>query len=128
MTKDLRLFEVKREKELQPDGTWRKPQGPAVKRMSSKQAKEFKKEVNMKKCRYCHSTENLTLDHKVPLSKGGKNEKSNLQCLCEECNSMKSNLTHAEVKRLFDWHIRVVLSRAENDKIARAKKRKQKTL
>ncbi len=41
------------------------------------------------KCVLCASTDNLQLDHKVSLSKGGKTEGNNLQTLCEQCNKTK---------------------------------------
>lgn len=40
-------------------------------------------------CRRCNATENITIDHIVPVSKGGKNITSNLQLLCKSCNSKK---------------------------------------
>lgn len=40
-------------------------------------------------CNYCGATEDLTLDHIRPASKGGKNEPSNYQILCRTCNSSK---------------------------------------
>ena len=36
-----------------------------------------------------------TIDHIVPLSRGGTHRLSNLQLLCEECNSAKSNHSDA---------------------------------
>ena len=42
------------------------------------------------KCLNCGSKKDLTLDHIVPLSKGGHNGKSNLQTLCKACNCNKS--------------------------------------
>lgn len=38
----------------------------------------------------------LTIDHKVPLSKGGSNGMENLQLTCKGCNSTKSDLTEIE--------------------------------
>jgi hypothetical protein len=41
------------------------------------------------KCVYCKSTDNLSIDHIIPVSQGGNNHISNLQTLCRSCNSMK---------------------------------------
>lgn len=41
-------------------------------------------------CLRCGSTSSLTVDHVLPLSKGGGSEFLNLQCLCRSCNSTKS--------------------------------------
>jgi 5-methylcytosine-specific restriction endonuclease McrA len=41
------------------------------------------------KCRACGATEDITLDHIVPLCVGGKNSIKNLQPLCMSCNSRK---------------------------------------
>lgn len=41
-------------------------------------------------CLSCGSSENLTIDHITPLSKGGDNSHDNLQLLCRNCNSKKS--------------------------------------
>ncbi len=60
-------------------------------------------EIPKNKCRYCGATENLTYDHKIPIIKGGSDDLKNIQVLCFRCNSMKSDLTHNQVKRLFDW-------------------------
>ncbi len=40
-------------------------------------------------CAYCHSTEDITQDHIIPLSKGGANVIENIQPLCRTCNSKK---------------------------------------
>lgn len=42
-------------------------------------------------CACCGATKNLTVDHKRPWSWGGSNARSNLQCLCWDCNLAKSN-------------------------------------
>lgn len=43
------------------------------------------------RCKWCGRLENLSLDHIVALKNGGTNERSNLQCLCRNCNSMKGD-------------------------------------
>ena len=40
-------------------------------------------------CAHCGVTENLTIDHIIPLAKGGTNDLDNLQPLCKSCNSSK---------------------------------------
>lgn len=40
-------------------------------------------------CRYCGSTDDLTIDHIIPLLYDGNNELDNLQILCRKCNSRK---------------------------------------
>lgn len=47
-------------------------------------------------CQYCGRklrTEDLNLDHVVPLSKGGKNTWENVVCSCIPCNMRKGNRT-----------------------------------
>lgn len=40
-------------------------------------------------CCRCSSNENLSIDHIIPVIKGGTNEVQNLQTLCRSCNSKK---------------------------------------
>lgn len=42
-------------------------------------------------CSRCGSPENLTKDHIIPSSLGGKWNKSNMQVLCGRCNNNKGN-------------------------------------
>ena len=44
-----------------------------------------------KLCLKCGSDKNLTVDHILPISKGGGNEFNNLQILCKKCNSLKGS-------------------------------------
>ena len=41
------------------------------------------------RCRHCASDEKMTVDHIIPISKGGRNTIDNLQPLCLSCNSKK---------------------------------------
>ncbi|KAA3641923.1 MAG: HNH endonuclease, partial [Armatimonadetes bacterium] len=44
------------------------------------------------RCVYCAATTDLTVDHIVPLEKGGAAyDPRNLQTLCRSCNSAKGN-------------------------------------
>lgn len=45
------------------------------------------------RCKHCGSTENLEIDHIVPISKGGKSTPDNLQVLCHDCNTEKGTET-----------------------------------
>lgn len=42
-------------------------------------------------CKECGSTEDLSIDHIIPRSKGGTHDEDNLQTLCRRCNSAKNN-------------------------------------
>jgi 5-methylcytosine-specific restriction protein A len=42
-------------------------------------------------CLCCGDSENLSVDHIVPINRGGENKLSNLQTLCRSCNSRKSD-------------------------------------
>ena len=43
------------------------------------------------KCAYCESTENLTIDHVIPQSKGGVDISTNVVCCCQNCNQDKGH-------------------------------------
>uniref|UniRef100_J3MIW1 HNH nuclease domain-containing protein n=2 Tax=Oryza brachyantha TaxID=4533 RepID=J3MIW1_ORYBR len=44
-------------------------------------------------CQYCSSPDNLTIDHVIPTSRGGKWEWENLVTACSRCNSRKGQKT-----------------------------------
>ena len=44
-------------------------------------------------CQYCGSRKNLTIDHVVPKSKGGKTNWTNLVTACNRCNITKGDKT-----------------------------------
>lgn len=44
-----------------------------------------------KVCKHCGGTTSLSLDHIVPVSRGGGNTLENIQVLCKPCNSKKGN-------------------------------------
>ena len=47
-------------------------------------------------CVYCHSSDDLTIDHKTPEMHGGDNSLENLQTACRKCNAKKRDVTHEE--------------------------------
>lgn len=49
-------------------------------------------------CVYCGSIKQLTLDHVIPKSRGGKNTWNNLVTCCFTCNLKKGNKTPDEAK------------------------------
>jgi 5-methylcytosine-specific restriction endonuclease McrA len=47
-------------------------------------------------CAYCGKKVKLTLDHIIPLSRGGKHSKDNVVPACSHCNSSKGTKTPEE--------------------------------
>jgi 5-methylcytosine-specific restriction endonuclease McrA len=50
-------------------------------------------------CTYCGQQltyNQATVDHRVPLSRGGQSEKSNFAIACKKCNQEKDNMTPEE--------------------------------
>lgn len=48
------------------------------------------------RCLYCGSRKNLTIDHVMPRSRGGRDTWENLATACNECNVRKGDLTPQE--------------------------------
>ena len=51
------------------------------------------------KCYYCHQSfpaKTLTMDHLIPISRGGKSTKSNIVPSCKSCNNKKKYLLPVE--------------------------------
>ncbi|WP_338032166.1 HNH endonuclease [Desulforhopalus vacuolatus] len=47
------------------------------------------------RCSYCHREvgfDNLTMDHVLPLSRGGRSTKENIVACCAECNKLKRSM------------------------------------
>lgn len=60
---------------------------------------QFKSFYSSNICYYCGaeiSGRNKTIDHKIPISKGGTNAIENLCVCCRKCNSAKNDKTEAE--------------------------------
>lgn len=51
-------------------------------------------------CYYCHGKfppAELTMDHLVPLARGGKSNRGNIVPCCKECNNKKKYLTPVDI-------------------------------
>lgn len=68
------------------------------KSLSLHKKRAYLETVEDKRCAFCGSLDNLTVDHKLARSLGGTNEDTNLQILCQLCNVAKSA---AETKLLY---------------------------
>lgn len=49
----------------------------------------FKRDGN--RCQYCGTNKDLTIDHLIPRSKGGKSSWTNLVTACKKCNAQKGD-------------------------------------
>jgi 5-methylcytosine-specific restriction endonuclease McrA len=49
-------------------------------------------------CTYCKSNKELTIDHVIPVSRGGKTSFENCTTACKPCNNKKGNRTPREAK------------------------------
>jgi 5-methylcytosine-specific restriction endonuclease McrA len=59
----------------------------------------WKRQLAKGKCHYCERSvlpRELTMDHIVPLSRGGKTRKGNVVTCCKECNNAKKQLLPME--------------------------------
>jgi hypothetical protein len=72
-----------------------------VRKLANKK-REFK-EQNGNKCVYCGCTNRLilTIDHIIPLVRGGTDDDRNKQVCCRVCNGIKGALTHEEFLKYY---------------------------
>jgi hypothetical protein len=83
------------------------------------------------RCNACHRSGELFVDHRIPTSRGGSNDPSNLQLLCQPCNNSKGCLTEAEWAEFqqITWEANRLLGRAaqirRNAKAAAMHRRKK---
>jgi 5-methylcytosine-specific restriction enzyme A len=59
----------------------------------------WKRELSRGRCYYCDaqiSPKELTMDHIVPMVRGGKSVKGNVVTSCKECNNKKKHLLPIE--------------------------------
>ena len=66
-----------------------------------KKSQWWKNEIAKGICHYCgwhFKSSELTMDHIVPISRGGKSSKGNVVPCCKKCNTEKKYLTPVEIK------------------------------
>ena len=66
---------------------------------SLRQTAWWKRKIDRGLCYYCHKKvgrDHLTMDHLVPLSRGGKSTKGNIVAACKTCNNKKKYLLPIE--------------------------------
>jgi 5-methylcytosine-specific restriction endonuclease McrA len=59
----------------------------------------WKRKCAQGRCYYCNSKvhpKDLTMDHIVPLIRGGRSSKSNIAAACKECNNKKKHMLPLE--------------------------------
>lgn len=65
-----------------------------------KQSSYFQEQLRRGICRYCgrkFPREELTIDHIVPVARGGRSTRGNMVVCCLDCNQKKRCLTPAEM-------------------------------
>lgn len=65
-----------------------------------RQSQWWKNEIAQGICHYCgekFKSSELTMDHVVPISRGGKSTKGNIVPCCKECNNKKKYITPVDM-------------------------------
>jgi len=71
-----------------------------VKAREMRKSQWWKNEIAKGICHYCgmkFKSLELTMDHVVPISRGGKSTKGNLVPCCKECNNKKKYMTPVDM-------------------------------
>lgn len=66
-----------------------------------RQSSWWKQQIGKGVCYFCEQRfprEELTMEHVIPLSRGGRSTKKNIVVACKQCNSLKKNRTVAELR------------------------------
>lgn len=59
----------------------------------------WRNQIGSGRCYYCHSfvaPDELTMDHKTPVVRGGRSTKNNLVPCCKDCNNEKKHMLLGE--------------------------------
>ena len=64
---------------------------PYVRLMANKPNRKAIMKRDDHRCQYCGAIKNLTIDHVIPTSKGGKNTWENMVTACLDCNGKKGD-------------------------------------
>jgi len=65
----------------------------------------WQQKIAQRTCYYCGKqtpAEELTMDHIVPLARGGRSTKNNLASACKECNNLKKTMLPMEWQEYMD--------------------------
>jgi 5-methylcytosine-specific restriction endonuclease McrA len=79
------------------------PEHVAREKCKAKQLRKtqwWRRQIARGTCYYCGNTfppEELTMDHVVPISRGGRSVKGNVVPCCKECNNKKKYYTPADL-------------------------------
>jgi 5-methylcytosine-specific restriction protein A len=66
-----------------------------------RQSSWWKQQVGKGICYHCEmkfAPQDLTMDHLIPIARGGKSNKNNCVPSCKECNTKKGSKTRAEIE------------------------------
>lgn len=70
------------------------PKKHKLKELARQEARNYRPRLisrDGEKCAHCGTSEELSVDHVVPLCRGGSSRIDNLQLLCKKCNVQKGD-------------------------------------
>jgi 5-methylcytosine-specific restriction enzyme A len=83
--------------ELQESASSPQTQKERMKARALKKTHWWQRKLQIGKCEACgKDSPTLTMDHVVPLARGGRSSKNNIQALCLVCNQEKGLKTHVD--------------------------------
>lgn len=78
-------------------GTWVKELRVGQKNMSGTMREWLREQQLPKECVFCGATEDLQMDHLIPVSRGGQDVSENMVWSCRQCNISRGN------KGIYEW-------------------------